>query len=73
MLVKFSGYLNGLVFVMNVTVVNQKRVAKCLDLDDTAHNESSDLGLHCLQNYLSWSTGLKGLNKPFFLKFYLKK
>ena len=32
-----------------------------LDSDGTAHYEPSHLDLHCLQKYLSWSTGLKGL------------
>ena len=31
--------------------------------DETAHNGPSHLDLHCLQNNLSRSIGLKGLNK----------
>ena len=39
-----------------------------------AHYEPSHLNLHCLQKYLSWSTGLNGLRglkvdfPPFFYK-----
>ena len=32
-----------------------------VDPDEMAHNEPSHLGLNCLQKYLYWSTGLKGL------------
>ena len=31
------------------------------DPDETAHYEPSHLDLLCLQKYVSWSTGLKGL------------
>ena len=29
--------------------------------DETAHYELSDLHLHCLQRYLVWFAGMKGL------------
>ena len=38
-------------------------MANRLDLDVMAHDEQSHLDLHCLQKYLSWSTGLKGLRQ----------
>ena len=33
-----------------------------MDPDETARYEPSHLDLHCLQKYLYWSTGMKGLN-----------
>ena len=40
----------------------KNRIAYNADPDETAHHEQSYLDLHCLQKYLSWSTGLKELN-----------
>ena len=37
-------------------------MANSVDLDEPAHYKLSHLDLHCLQKYLSWFTGLKGLN-----------
>ena len=34
-----------------------------VDPDETAHYEPSHLDLHCLQSYLYWSAGMKGLRK----------
>ena len=31
------------------------------DPDETAHYKPSHLDLHCLQSYLYWSAGIKGL------------
>ena len=39
-------------------------MANNVDLDETARDESSHLGLYCLQNYMLWSAGLKELNLP---------
>ena len=36
-------------------------IANSLDSDETAHCDPSHLDLHCMQNYLLWSTGLNGL------------
>ena len=36
-------------------------MANSEDPDETAHYEPSHLDLLCLQKYVSWSTGLKGL------------
>ena len=37
-------------------------MANRVDPDETARDEPSHLDPHCLQNYLFWSTRLKGLN-----------
>ena len=37
------------------------RTANSVDSDEMAHYEPSRLDLHCLQKYLFWSAGLKGL------------
>ena len=39
------------------------RIANSVDPDETARYEPSHLDLHCLQRYLYWSAGLKGLNE----------
>ena len=36
-------------------------MANSVDPDETAHNEPSHLELHCFQENLSWSRGLKEL------------
>ena len=36
-------------------------MANSVDLDETARHESSHLDLHCLQKYLYWTAGMKGL------------
>ena len=44
-----------------VSVYNQKQNGKQLGPDETVHYELSHLDLHCLQRYLYWSVGMKGL------------
>ena len=44
----------------------KNRMANSVDSDERAHHEPSHLFVHCLQKYLSWSTGLKGLNITLF-------
>ena len=44
------------------SVKNQNKVANNVDPDETAHYEPSHLDLHCLQNNIFWSAGLKGLD-----------
>ena len=39
-------------------------MANSVDPNETAHHEPSHLVLHCLQKYLSWSTGLKRVDCP---------
>ena len=46
---------------IGASVKNHSRKANDVDFDETAHNEPSHQDLHCLQKYLSWSSGLKGL------------
>ena len=41
-------------------------MANSVDPDETLHYELFHLDLHCLQNNLSWSAGLKALNKIYF-------
>ena len=36
-------------------------MANSVHPDETAHYEPSHLDLHCLQRYLCWSAGMKGL------------
>ena len=38
------------------------RMTNSVDPDKTARNESH-LDLHCLERYLCWSVGMKGLNQ----------
>ena len=38
-------------------------MANDVDPIEMAHYEPSHLDLHCLQKYLSWSTGLQWLNR----------
>ena len=38
-------------------------MANSVDPDETARDEPSHLDLHCLNRYLFWSVGLKGLKR----------
>ena len=38
-------------------------MANSVDPEETDHYEPSHLDLHCLQKYLYWSSGLKGLKQ----------
>ena len=42
--------------------INNK-MATSVDPDETAPDEPSHLDLHCLERYLYWPVGIKGLNK----------
>ena len=46
------------------------RMENSVDPDAAAHYELSNLNLHCLQRYLVWSAGLKGLRSSFSPSLY---
>ena len=39
------------------------RMAKTVDPGKMSHYEPSHLDLHCLQRYLHWSAGMKGIRQ----------
>ena len=39
------------------------RMTNSVDPGETAHDEPFHLDLHCLQRYLFWSAGMKGLKE----------
>ena len=41
----------------------QNRMVNNVDPDEAARNEPSHLALHCLQRYLFWYAGMKGLSE----------
>ena len=45
-------------------------MANSVDPDETARYEPSHLDLHCLQRYLYWSAGMKGLKSNTYFLFY---
>ena len=54
-------------FQIGVAVENEYWMANRVYPDETAQYEPSHQDLHCLQRYLVWSTGLKGLKLSFVL------
>ena len=46
---------------IEVLVKNNNRMANSVDPDEMAHYEPSHLDLHCLQRYMYWSAGIRGL------------
>ena len=48
------------------------RVANSVDPDDTAHYVPFHQDLHCLQKYIFWFVGMKGLNNIFLSANYGK-
>ena len=43
-------------------------MANSVDPDETAHCEPSHVDLHCLQRYLCWSAGMKGIKHKAILQ-----
>ena len=62
------GHIHYCKWACQSKIKKKNRMENSVHPDETAYYKPSHLDLHCLQSYLLWFTGVKGLNQLLTLK-----